>query len=451
MKKLLLIAFLMVICGFTGFSQTKPRLGILPFTGGSGNDGETIATLFSFQTDILETFTIMPRTSAVNAIIAEYDFQMTTGYTNSDTVANIGRQLNADYVVSGHIRRLGRSNLIIVTIIDVESFEQLAGYYREYQTIEDVRALLPHIARNLIAATQRNTSALPKLAVAPFNMVNKDANLQDAEVLAQILAIEISNTGIYAVLPRTTTIQTALTELEYQVQGYTAEEGAKALGRATNAEFVLSAEARSLGSINMFAAQILHVEDGSLLAGNVRDYRVIDDGIRVMAELARLLTGSEPVSPIIISPEKPALSEEGNNAKLWTIGVNIGTAFAQPFIIANVGVTLAPFRYSFLEIGCDFGFISGVDDVGYYSFYPFAHYAFFHPFGESGGWYAGAGCGIMLANYNYPTGEVSTNIFAFDFIAGINIGNVFNISYTLRTNFSKASHKVLIGYTYRFK
>jgi len=449
LKNLLVIVLLLVFCAFTAFSQTKPRLGILPFAGGSGNDGETIATLFSFQTDIQAAFTVVPRTSAVNALIAEQNFQM-TGHTDSDTVARIGNLLNADYIVSGHIRRLGKSSLIIATIIDVETFEQLAGDYREYQTIEEVRSLLPLITKHLIAATQQDTSALPKLAVAPFNIANKDANVQDAEVLAQILAIEISNTGIYAVLPRTTTMQAALIELEYQAQGYTAEEGAKALGQAINAEFVLSAEARSLGSMNMFAAQILHVEDGSLLAGNVRDYRVIDDGIRVMAELAWLLTGSKPVSPVI-SPEKPALSETRNSAKLRTIGVNAGTAFAPPFFIANVSVTLAPFNYSFLEIGCDFGFISGAEEVSYNSFYPFAHGAFFYPFAEKGGWYAGTGFGFMLANYRYPSGEVPVSIFAMDFITGINVGNVFNISYTLRTNFNKASHKALIGYTYRFK
>jgi TolB-like protein len=448
LKKLPVTVLLLVICGFTAFSQTKPRLGILPFVGGSSSDGETVATLFSFQPDIQAAFTVVPRTSAVNALIAEQNFQM-AGYTDSDTVARIGRILNADYVVSGHIRRLGQSNLIIATIIDVETFEQLAGDYREYQTIEEVRALLPLITNHLIAATQQDTSSLPKLAVAPFNIANKDANLQDAEVLAQILAIEISNTGKYAVLPRTTTMQAALTELEYQLQGYTAEEGAKALGQAINAEFVLFAEVRSLGSMNMFSAQILHVEDGSLLTGNVMDYRVIDDGIRVMAELALLLTSSEPVSPNIHSV-KPVSGTE-NTARLWTIGLSVGTSFAPPFVIATVNTTLAPFNYSFLEIGCDFGFISGVDDVSYHSFYLFVHYAFFYPFTKTGGWYAGVGGGWMLANYNYPTGEVQTNIFAMDFITGVNIGDMLNISYTLRTNFNRVSHKMLVGYTYRFK
>jgi hypothetical protein len=108
-------------------------------------------------------------------------------------------------------------------------------------------------------------------------------------------------------------------------------------------------------------------------------------------------------------------------------------------------------RYSFLEIGFDFGIISGVADVDYYSLYPYAHYAFFLPFAKSGGWYIGAGGGYMIAELNYPEGRVSKNIFAVDFTTGINIGNMIDISYTLRTNFKDVENKISLGYTYRFK
>ncbi|MCL2879883.1 MAG: CsgG/HfaB family protein [Treponema sp.] len=446
MKKLPVVAFLLVISSFAAFPQTKPRLGILPFTGGAGEDGETIATLFSFQSEILEAFTVVPRTNAVNALIAEQNFQM-AGYTDSDTVARIGRQLNADYVVSGNIRRLGNSNLVIATIINVQTFEQLAGDYREYRRIEEVRALLPEISSHLIAATRRDTSMLPRLAVAPFNVVGHEANVQEAETLAQILAIEIANTGRYSVLPRTVTLQAALRELDYQMQGYTAEEGAKALGQAINAEYVLFAEVRSLGSLNMFTAQILKVEDGSLLTGNTRDYQVIDDGIKLMADLAFLLTGNKPV--VSISPTSNI--EKDKKSRLWTAGASIGTSFSPPWFILTVRTTLAPFKKSFLEAGCDFGFASGVKDVGYNSFYPFIHYAYFRPFEKKGGWYLGSGFGFMLARYRYPTGDVPANIFAMDFITGFNIGNLIDISYTLRTNFSRASPKISVGYSCRFK
>jgi len=456
MVKKLFVVLIFLGCVIAAFTQSKPRLGILPFTGGADGDGETIATLFSFQGDIQSAFTVVPRTSAVNALVTEQNFQM-AGFTDSDTIARIGRLLNADFVVSGHIRRLGDSNLIIATIIDVETFEQMVGDYRQYRTIEEVRGLLPEIAKKMITATYRNSSKLPKLAIAPFNIANKGVNVQDAEVLAQILAVEITNTSKYAVLPRTATMQAALTELNYQMKGYTAEEGAKALGRAINAEYVLSAEVRSLGSMNMFTAQILHVEDGSQLAGDMRDYQVVDDGIKLMAELAILLTDRMGAQAQISARKKESAHEAFWNdpARFWSIGVSAGSSFADPWVIGTIHGTIAPFRYSFLELGCDVGFVStvvnNIEGSIYYSVCPFVHLAFFIPSTGNGGWYVGTGSGYSIARYNMPEKHIVLNIIAMDFIAGVIIGNVFNISYTLRTNFESASNKIAIGYTCRFK
>ena len=475
-KKLFFILLMMIwtlAASMAAFGQTKPRLGILPFTGGAGGDGETIATLFSFQSDIQGAFTVVPRTSAVNALVAEQNFQM-SDYTDSDTIARLGRMLNADFVVSGHIRRLGNRNLIITTIIHVETFEQLAGDYRELRTIEEIHPLLPEIASKMITASRRDTSSLPKLAVAPFNIAVKGASSQDGETLAQILAVEITNTGKFAVLPRTTTMQAALQELAYQTSGYTAEEGAKRLGAAINAEYVLSGSVRGLGALNIFIAQILNVEDGSLLAGDSRNYQTIGDGIVLMKELALLLTDKAKAQAVIAAREREQTISSRKQARaaslarwkqahtasladwtrLWSVGASVGSSFADPLLIATVRGTVAPLRYSFIELGCDIGFISAYDDVeSYYSIYPFAHIGLFVPFRWKGGWYIGAGGGYMTGSYTFAEGLVPADVgvFAADLITGFNIFNIIDISYTLRTNFSSVSNKIAVGYTYRFK
>jgi len=373
-----------------------------------------------------------------------------SGYTDSDTIAGLGRLLNADFVVSGHIRRLGDRNLVITTIINVETFELLAGDYREYRrNIEEVRGMLPAIAHKMITASQRDTSALPKLAVAPFNTA-QGADAQDGETLAQILAVEVSNTGKYAVLPRTTTLQAALNELEYQMSGYTAEEEAKRLGAAINAQYILSAQLRRLGSQNMFTGQILNVENGSLLAGESRDYRTISDGITLMGELALLLTDKEGARAKIAARNRAAFFADP--ARLWSAGVSAGSSFTDPLVIGTLRGTVAPFRYSFLELGGDAGFISDVEGAtSYYSIYPFIHYALFLPFPQKGGWYMGAGAGYMIADYQIEDITVSRNIVAMDITTGVNIMNFIDISYTLRTDFASASHKVSVGYCYRFR
>ena len=461
-KKLFFMLF--IIFPVFLFAQTRSRLAILPFAGGTGGEGELIATLFSGQSDIMEKFTVVPRTAAVNALVAEQNFQL-SGYTDSDTIAGIGRMLNADFVVSGHIRSLGTRSLVIATIINVETFEQLAGAYREYRTAGEIPALLPGIARRLIDATGRDTTELPKLAVAPFNITSEEVDEQDAEVLAQILAIEVANTGEYAVLPRTSTMQAAMRELEFQMSGATAEESAKALGRAINAEYILSGQVGNIGSTNLFTAQILNVESGILIMSGSRNYSEIGDGMLMMEELALLLTDKEAAAALIRLRRKQEAIRDlfANPARLWTAGVSVGSAFPEPLLNFTARGTVAPIKYCFLELGFDYGLISTHKDVEKYSSMCFyGNLAGYVPIKKIG-IYAGAGCGFQVTNITWDSSlhlsDNKTKAFAINYIAGINLFDIVDLSFTWRSSewnsndkrFDDNRIKVSAGYTYRFR
>ena len=142
-----------------------------------------------------------------------------------------------------------------------------------------------------------------------------------------------------------------------------------------------------------------------------------------------------------------------NSARLHTIGVSIGSAFADPWVIATIHGTFSPARNLFMEIGLDIGTVSIYGDVsGYSSLYPYFHIGGFIPFQKKGGWYIGGGGGYMTGWYTFNNGKapVPLGVFAADAVTGFNIGNVFDISYTLRTDFRSVGHKVMAGYTYRF-
>ncbi|MCL2247355.1 MAG: CsgG/HfaB family protein [Lentimicrobiaceae bacterium] len=136
-------------------------------------------------------------------------------------------------------------------------------------------------------------------------------------------------------------------------------------------------------------------------------------------------------------------------ARLWTLGLSLGSSFSQPLLIGTIHGTIAPFHYSFLELGVDAGFLSRKPVESYYSISPFAHYAFFWPF-DKGGIYIGAGVSYWHSNTTtYIEQTVERKILA-DAIAGVNLIDMIDISYTLRTNFAKVTNKFSIGYTYRF-
>jgi len=142
--------------------------------------------------------------------------------------------------------------------------------------------------------------------------------------------------------------------------------------------------------------------------------------------------------------------------RLKTIGVSVGTAFDTPLVIGTVHGTIAPFNGSFFDLGIDAGYGTGLDDVEYFSLYPFANFALFVPFprtadGKRGGWYAGVGIGAMFANYTFKVaGSIWDTVIATNIVTGFNLFDMLDISYTIRTDFNLSNGKLSVGYVYRF-
>jgi len=159
----------------------------------------------------------------------------------------------------------------------------------------------------------------------------------------------------------------------------------------------------------------------------------------------------------IINNDEQDTENTERNSRFNTLGISVGSAFADPLVILSLHGSFAPFRQRglrniFFELGCDFGFISMYDDVkGYYSIYPFAHIGYFVPFKEKGGWFFSVGGGYMVINYSFPYGDDLSTVIGFNFTTGVNLWDFLNISYTLRTDFGSANHKAAVGYVYRFR
>ncbi|MCL2319818.1 MAG: hypothetical protein FWC45_07010 [Treponema sp.] len=560
MSRKLFFSILMLMCALAVFGQTKPRLGVPPFIGGPSGESETITTLLSFQPNVMAAFTVVPKTNAVTAMILDESYQL-SGFPDSDAIARMGRMLNADFVVAGYIRYLGGKNLVISNLVKVETAELIAGNYSQYQKLDEIPGLVTDMAAVIANAAKQSSLGAPRLAVAPFNIAKDGTSVPEVETLAQVLAVEIVNSGRYSVLPRTGAIGVAKRDLDFQTKGsYTPGEGAKALGEAVDAKYVLYTEVHSAGAAKTFTASIYNAADGSRVAEGSRNFRTISDGIPMMVELARIISPSVapprapvpapqpvPVPPPALAPQPaptpqpapaqpapapqpvpapapaptpapapapepaqkpvpvpppapqpvpvpppapqpaptpqpapvpqtvqvppPVSPEETPKQKqplkmftdprrLWTLGVSVGTAFAPPWVIGTIHTTLAPLPYTFVEVGCDLGLITLSKKVDfYYSIYPFAHFAFFLPFSDvatiatsKGGWYIGAGLGYMMSYYKFPEGDTWIKNFAIDLTTGVNLFNVIDLSYTLRVkkDFSAASNKVSVGYTYRF-
>jgi TolB-like protein len=309
-KKFFILCLFITLFG--GAAAAKDALAVLPFTGGDRGEGETIAELFSFAPALNNAFDPIPRTSIAQAISNEQNFQMSMGMTDPDTIAAIGKQLGARYVVAGNIAKLGNRNLLIISILKIDDLRQIAGDIQTYARIEEIRNKLPEMAWNIINAIQIDSSFFTKLAVLPVVPDERGGAIDArvADTLAQILSIYLIRSGHYAVYPRTATLEQVQTEYKTQMT-VVADENLVDMGKGDNPQFVLSVAARRLGEQSMFNASIINLESGVQTTGASKNYNLLEDGIEVMINLASELTG---IPASILAP--PAIRNTGIPASI---------------------------------------------------------------------------------------------------------------------------------------
>ena len=182
--------------------------------------------------------------------------------------------------------------------------------------------------------------------------------------------------------------------------------------------------------------------------------------------------------PAFASEREEFFSMEGR--KFWSLGFNMGTAFATPLLIFNIDATVAPLSWSFFELGAEFGSMNGkagenveIRNVQYSSNYYYARVNSFVPYGkriydsygkpkEGGGWYLGLGLGVMSASYAYIQSETERSVATvqtptLDGATGFFIGRghiLFKAGYAIRTtmdmkNLIGVNHRLLLGVNYR--
>ena len=534
---LFLIVFIVTVLQSLVYAQAKPILAVLPFTGGQGEEGETLAELFSFNDRLNDVFDIIPRTRITQAVSQEHDFQRDTGMTDPRTIVLLGEQLGARYVVAGNITTVGNNKLLVISIIDISSLQQIAGDYRTYNNVMDIRGRLPVMADNIIQASRANTASLPKLAIIPVEL-HGDANQQTADTLTQILAINLIRSGKYSIYPRTENLQQIMEEYQMQSER-TSFSNRTEPGRGENPDFVLSVIARRIENINMFNASIQNLTSGTQVVGRSVDYRDVNDGIRIMERLSVDLTSTEEQ----ISQRNQAEAEERRRAqdreqrsaqmrakwdnlfkderRFWSVGANVGSMYGvpvaagiglnvaigefggdalgflvglplslsitalsvlavadgyvesspyfSPAITGNLNTTLAPFPYSFIELGCDALFVNpnGVQGSEYISFYPYANYLFFVSSDyKKGGIFLGLGTGRMFTVKGSAEREGSSDRiklddvdlihdrFALNTVLGAKMGrkpHYFDVRAIAGFDFNGGVYyTMLCGYSFRF-
>lgn len=154
MIKKIFILFIAVF-NFQLFSEEKIKVAVLPFSSANEEEGDTLASMFANELSKRKVYRVLTRNSQMEKVMKELNFQR-NGLTDENTIIQIGRALNAQYVLAGNISKLGRNNILIVSMINVETFENITGDSKSFRNIEDIIQFVPQIV-NEITGTRGRT------------------------------------------------------------------------------------------------------------------------------------------------------------------------------------------------------------------------------------------------------------------------------------------------------
>jgi len=120
---------LLALFAITGlFAQKQPVVAVAPFdviSGVSASDAAMITDVFFVRLGNTKKVDLVNRT-IVQRVIKEHNFQL-EDWSNKEKTAELGKALNADWIVQGDIRNMNNGILIIVQFYNIKTFKFEGG------------------------------------------------------------------------------------------------------------------------------------------------------------------------------------------------------------------------------------------------------------------------------------------------------------------------------------
>jgi len=261
--------------------NAKKRLAILPVICVEDYTAETLAWHIANQNVVYDNFDIVPITPNIKKnVLKEQSYS---------SIFSAGEDLSADYVLASFTRKVGFQKVFFMVVLDVESRQQLAGAYKLYNDVEEAQSYFPVMTKRIMSVLKNTNHSAPKLSVKLMDFPSYGINKSDAAILTQLLAIEMANTNVYRVFPRTDNIDAAL--YEYESQRSTAK---RIYWNSNNqdlvpVDYVLNSKVSFLPTTNEIVAEIVSLETNVLVNGTHINFDVIDEVPSYLSRLAQLL------------------------------------------------------------------------------------------------------------------------------------------------------------------
>lgn len=148
----LIFIWLLCFSVILGFAQTNPPVIVVPTfdtVGGVTSDEAAVTTeLFISNLAGSGKIRIADRNS-FNLIVQQMQFQ-TTDWSDNNRVAQLGRALNAEYIIRGQIMKMGNTIFITASMIDVNTTSIIVSAREQMNSFDELFVKLPQFCQQIL-------------------------------------------------------------------------------------------------------------------------------------------------------------------------------------------------------------------------------------------------------------------------------------------------------------
>jgi TolB-like protein len=150
MKKGLFLMALFVFGGFSAFAQQLPTVAVATFDRAGGvtaDEAQVVTELFIAELVSTGGVNVVDRTN-FDKIIAEMKFQV-SDWSNSQKTAQLGRALNAGYIIRGQLMKMGNAYYWTATMMNINTAQALYSAREQVNDMGEIFNKLPVFVKQI--------------------------------------------------------------------------------------------------------------------------------------------------------------------------------------------------------------------------------------------------------------------------------------------------------------
>jgi len=274
--------FIMLVLGSTGLPQTTlPTYAVLDFDGRgiSPSEAATLSDRLASEIANTKVVTLVER-KQMDKIIAEQGLQQ-SGCVSAECVAEVGKLLGVQFMVSGSVNKLGNSYTVEAKVFSVETGAYTQTVSKTHRgEIDELIPIMEEVAWELVGKDKK-----PLETVAILDFDGRGISSSEAATLTDRFSSELGSTGAILLVARNE-MNEILTEQGLNTGGDCSSiECAAEIGAMLGVEKVINGAIGKLGETYTIDARMIKVSNGATIKTVSNTYQGKIDGLITEIEI----------------------------------------------------------------------------------------------------------------------------------------------------------------------